>query len=160
MSSVLKFDEFNSLNENIAKKKWEELEARIRSRVPEIEGENWRGYSSWAQVMAEDPGGALGRLLGAAGIGISKAGKAIFGAIGSKLPKGSKDEEEVFSRWGESIQKSGKNKEKDYEDFYTRSLYSGKKTFGSDFDVEKPKTEDQRKYRDYLRRSRKYFDLD
>jgi len=160
MSTLLKFNEFNSLNENLAKKKWEELEARIRSKVPEIGGENWRGDSSWAQAMAEDPGGALGRLLGSVGIGISKAGKAIFGAIGDKLPGGAKDEEEAFSRWGESIQASGKNKQKDYEDFYMKSIYSGKETFGSNFDVENPRTKDQRRYRDYLRRSRSYFDID
>ena len=160
MSSMLKFNEFKSLNENLAKKKWAELEARIRSEVPEIGGETWKGTSTWSQAMAENPGGALGRLVGAVGVGISKLGQAIFGAIGSKFAKGAKDEEEAFSRWGESIQSSGKNKRKDYEDFYRNSLVSGRRTFGSEFDIENPRTSDQRKYKDYIRRSRQYFDID
>ncbi len=159
MSSVLKFNEFTSLNENLAKKKWEDLEARIRSEVPSLGAEDWRGGSAWAKAMTEDPGGALGRLLGAAGIGFSKLGKAIFGAIGSKFQKGTKDEGEAFSRWGESIQASGKNKRRDYENFYSNSILSGRNSFGPDFDIENPRTDDEKKYRNYIRSSRKYFDV-
>lgn len=160
MPSLLKFDEFNFINENSTRKKWEDLESRIRAQVPEIGGETWRGSSSWTEASIDNPEGALGRILGGIGIGLSKAGKAIFGAIGDKFNSGSKGEEEAFSRWGESIQSSGKNKQKDYEDFYTKSIHSGKETFGPDFDVEKPRTREQRRYRDYLRRSRSYFDID
>jgi len=160
MPSLLKFDEFNFINENSTRKKWEDLEARIRAQVPEIGGETWRGSSSWTEASIDNPEGALGRILGGIGIGLSKAGKAIFGAIGDKFNKGAKDERETFSGWGESIQSSGKNKKSDYEDFYKKYLSSGRKTFGSNFDPENPRTEDERQYRNYLRRSRSYFDID
>jgi len=73
--------------------------------------------------------------------------------------KKKKKKGEVLQKWGEDIKKTGRNEEKDYEVFYKKSLENGRKTFGKDFDIENPKSEDEEVYADYVNSASKYYKI-
>ena len=116
--------------------------------------------------MAYDEGGALQRLVKGAVEGIQKVGKGIAdlfdsGKAASMDADGlEKNKEQVLSRWGDSIKASGKNKEKDYEEFYRNAILKGRSTFGKKFDIRNPEGRDQKLYQDYVYSASNYFDVD
>jgi hypothetical protein len=84
-------------------------------------------------------------------------GKSELDKYDAKTLKGKK--REVLQKWGEDIKKIGKNEEKDYEVFYKKSLENGRKTFGKDFDIENPKSEEEEIYADYVNSASKYYKI-
>lgn len=131
----------------------------IRRRIEAQTGEE-RLYQT-----VYDEGGALQRLVSGAAKKVQSIGQGISDLFNS--PKISrldsdglkKEKTETLSKWGESIKTTGKNKEKDYEDFYRNAVRKGKMTFGDDFDINDPSTKEERVYRDYVFGASKYFDL-
>jgi hypothetical protein len=115
--------------------------------------------------MAERPGQALQRLVAGASSGIVGLGRGFANLFGkseldkydAKTLKGKK--REVLQKWGEDIKKTGRNEEKDYEVFYKKSLENGRKTFGKDFDIENPRSEDEEVYADYVNSASKYYKI-
>ena len=75
----------------------------------------------------------------------------------AKTLKGKK--REVLQKWGEDIKKTGRNEEKDHEIFYKKSIENGKKSFGKNFDIDNPKTEEEEIYVDYVKTAGKYYNL-
>jgi hypothetical protein len=116
-----------------------------------------------------DEGGALKRMLGATG----KTLAGIAGGIGdlvrdvfknNKIAKSDSAElaskkKEVLSKWGEEIKSSGKNKQKDYEEFHHDAIVRGKKRFGGNFDINNPRNDDERVYSEYVLDASKYYDF-
>jgi hypothetical protein len=113
--------------------------------------------------MVYDEGGAAKRLLGQFFSGIKKISKGISTLFGDKnaekmsLDDLEKNRSEILDKWGEGIRISGKNKKKDYEDFYRRYTSQGRDYFGQDFDIEKPRNREEIIYSRYARGARKYF---
>ncbi len=112
-----------------------------------------------------DEGGALQRLVKGTAQKLKNFGDGMSELFKSQKLKNRttedlrKDKKETLSKWGETIKTTGKNKEKDYEDFYGDALKRGKATFGKDFDINSPKSEEQRVYRDYVLGASKYFEF-
>ncbi len=132
----------------------------IRKRIEAQTGEE-RLYQT-----VYDEGGALQRLVGGAAKKIQSIGQGISDLFNSpkvsKLEVGElrKQKGETLSKWGDSIKSTGKNKQKDYENFYKDAIIRGKSTFGKDFDINEPSTKEERVYRDYVFGASKYFDFD
>lgn len=112
-----------------------------------------------------DEGGAAGRLLSRtinAITGVSRGIADVFKKEDiSKMDDGSleKNRDEILSKWGDGIRASGRNKQKDYEEFYTDAVIKGKKTFGGKYDINNPKNREERIYSDYISGAEKYFDV-
>ena len=115
--------------------------ARIKEIRRRIEAET--GEEKLYQ-MAYDEGGALQRLVKGAVEGLQKIGKGIAdlfdsGKAASMDVDGlEKNKEQVLSRWGDSIKASGKNKDKDYEEFYRNAILKGRSPFGKGVDINNP----------------------
>lgn len=137
-------------------------EARIKAIRRRIEAETpeERIYQT-----VYDEGGAAKRLLtGAinAITGVSRGIADVFkkddlANMDDKSLEGNR--EEVLSKWGEGIKTSGKNKKKDYEEFYTDAIVKGKKTFGGKYDINNPRNREERIYSDYISGAGKYFEI-
>jgi len=172
MTKILNFEGF--INEskysepgdkNIVSKKLGRIQSRIKADNPEVELTGYEGGKDWFDAMAERPGQALQRLVAGASSGIVGLGRGFANLFGkseldkydAKTLKGKK--REVLQKWGEDIKKIGKNEEKDYEVFYKKSLENGRKTFGKDFDIENPKTEEEEVYADYVNSASKYYKI-
>ncbi len=131
----------------------------IRRRVEAQTGEE-RLYQT-----VYDEGGALQRLIKGPAEKVQSIGKGISDLFNSpKISKLDADDlkknkTETLSKWGDSIKLTGKNKEKDYEEFYRDAIKRGKSTFGKDYDINDPSTKDERVYRDYVLGASKYFDF-
>jgi hypothetical protein len=65
--------------------------------------------------------------------------------------------DEILQKWGDDIRKTGKNREKDYEEFYRDALRRGRSSFGKNFNPESPKNREESLYVDYLNNAAKYF---
>lgn len=172
MTKILNFEGF--INEskysepgdkNIVSKKLGRIQSRIKADNPEVELTGYEGGKDWFDAMAERPGQALQRLVAGASSGVVGLGRGFANLFGkseldkydAKTLKGKK--REVLQKWGEDIKKIGKNEEKDYEVFYKKSLENGRKTFGKDFDIENPKSEEEEIYADYVNSASKYYKI-
>lgn len=147
--------------ENQPSNKIEKLRRRIDSLSPQT---SWLyGGSSWMQSVADDPEGGLVRLISGAAQAVLGLGQAIADKFGDSTIK-SKNKEDLeknkkitLEKWGEKIEKSGKNKSSDFEIFYKDSIARGKKIFGKDFDIRNPKTDDEKIYVEYIEDAIKYY---
>lgn len=141
---------------------YESSEERIREIRRRIEAKN---PEEQMYQTVYDEGGAAKRLLGRAVnalTGVSRSIADVFkkdnlASMDDKSLENSKDE--VLSKWGEGIKVEGKNKKKDYEEFYTNALIKGRKTFGRGFDLKNPKSREEKIYAEYISGADKYFDL-
>jgi hypothetical protein len=121
-----------------------------------------KGISSLDR-MVYDEGGAAKRLLGQVFSGIKKISKGISNLFGDKnaekmsLDDLEKNRSEILDKWGEGIRISGKNKKKDYEDFYRKYTSQGRDYFGEDFNLNSPRNREEIIYSRYARDARKYF---
>ncbi len=172
MTKILNFEGFineskysETGDKNIVSKKLGRIQSRIKADNPEVELTGYEGGKDWFDAMAERPGQALHRLVAGASSGIVGLGRGFANLFGkseldkydAKTLKGKK--REVLQKWGEDIKKIGKNEEKDYEVFYKKSLENGRKTFGKDFDIENPKSEEEEIYADYVNSASKYYKI-
>ena len=173
MTKILNFQGF--LNEskysvtgdkNIVARKLGKMQARVKAENPEAEATGYEGGKDWFDAMAERPGQALQRLVSGAASGLLGLGRGVANLFGkrsdlerydAKTLKGKK--QEVLQKWGEDIKKTGRNEEKDHEVFYKKSIENGKKSFGKDFDIDNPKTEEEEIYVDYVNSAGKYYKL-
>ena len=173
MTKILNFQGF--LNEskysvtgdkNVVARKLGKMQARVKAQNPEAEITGYEGGKDWFDAMAEKPGQALQRLISGATSGLLGLGRGVANLFGkssdlekydSKTLKGKK--QEVLQKWGEDIKKTGRNEEKDYEVFYKKSIENGKKSFGKNFDIDNPKTEEEEIYADYVNSAGKYYKL-
>ena len=172
MTKILNFQGF--LNEskysvtgdkNIVSRKLGRFQSRIKAGNPEVELTGYEGGKDWFDAAAERPGQALQRLVAGVSSGLVGLGRGFANLFGkseldkydAKTLKGKKGE--VLQKWGEDIKKTGRNEEKDYEVFYKKSLENGRKTFGKDFDIENPKSEDEEVYADYVNSASKYYKI-
>jgi len=136
--------------------------ARIKEIRRRIEAET--GEEKLYQ-MTYDEGGALQRLIKGAVEGLQKIGKGIADLFDSGKAASmdvdalEKNKEQVLSRWGDSIRASGRNKDKDYEEFYRNAILKGRSTFGKGFDINNPQGREQKLYKDYVFSSFDYFDV-
>jgi hypothetical protein len=162
-----------SLFEEYFKKKWyydkpttqiEKLRSRIDSLSPET-GWIYDGGSkgTWMQSVVDDPEGGLLRLITGAAQSILKVGEVIADKFSDNSIKGKnkkeleKNREETLEKWGERLEKSGKNRASDFEIFYKDSIARGKKLFGKNFDLRNPKTEEEKIYSEYIEDAIKYY---
>lgn len=131
----------------------------IRRRVEAQTGEERLNQTVY------DEGGALQRLFKGTVEKVQSIGNGISDLFNSpKSQKFSvedltKNKTETLSKWGDSIKLSGKNKEKDYEDFYGDAVRKGRSQFGKDFNMGDAKTSEEKVYRDYVFGASKYFDF-
>jgi len=122
--------------------------------------------SSRMDQTVYDEGGALKRLVSGTVENVGKFKKHMSDLFKSQKLKDmdleslKKDKKGVLSKWGDSIKTSGKNKEKDFETFYKDSVDRGRQTFGKDFDMDEPKSKEERIYRDYVLGASKYFEFE
>lgn len=138
----------------------------VNSRIKEIRRriEAETGEEKLYQ-MTYDEGGALQRLIKGAVEGLQKIGNSIADLFDSGKTAGmdvdglEKNKEKVLSRWGDSIRASGRNKDKDYEDFYKNAILKGRSTFGKGFDINNPEGREQKLYKDYVFSASDYFDV-
>ena len=132
----------------------------IRRRVEAQTGEE-RLYQT-----VYDEGGALQRLVKGTVQKLKSFGDGMSELFKSQKLKTlnaedlKRNKKETLSKWGDSIKASGKNKEKDFEDFYSDAIKRGKASFGKDFDINKPSSPEERVYRDYVFGASKYFDFE
>lgn len=167
MYNILDFTTFN-INERRYLEKYSAIDKareRIDSLTPEV---NWLYKGSkggdWLTAVADNPEGGLKRLLVGAVQGLLGISQSISDKFGNPDIKSKskdylvKNREETLEKWGENIEKSGKNKINDFEDFYKDAIFRGKKTFGNDFNIRKPKSEDEKIYVDYIENAFKYYD--
>jgi hypothetical protein len=172
MTNILNFKGFineskysETGDKNIVSRKLGRIQSRIKADNPEVELTGYEGGKDWFDAMAEKPGQALQRLVAGASSGIVGLGRGFANLFGkseldkydAKTLKGKK--REVLQKWGEDIKKTGRNEEKDYEVFYKKSLENGRKTFGKDFDIENPRSEDEEVYADYVNSASKYYKI-
>ena len=172
MTKILNFEGFineskysETGDKNVVSRKLGRIQSRIKAGNPEVELTGYEGGKDWFDAAAERPGQALQRLVagdssGLVGLGRGFAnlfGKSELDKYDAKTLKGKKGE--VLQKWGEDIKKTGRNEEKDYEVFYKKSLENGRKTFGKDFDIENPKSEDEEVYADYVNSASKYYKI-
>ena len=172
MTKILNFEGFineskysETGDKNIVSRKLGKIQSRIKADNPEVELTGYEGGKDWFDAMSERPGQALQRLVAGASSGVVGLGRGFANLFGkseldkydAKTLKGKKTE--VLQKWGEDIKKIGKNEEKDYEVFYKKSLENGRKTFGKDFDIENPKTEEEEVYADYVNSASKYYKI-
>jgi hypothetical protein len=149
----------NVVSDQIAK-----IRARVKSEYPEVELTGYEGGRDWYEAVGNEPGKAVQRLItGVASgfLGLAKGISDLF-KTGEKIEKyDSKslktNKDEVLQKWGENIDKTGKNEEKDLESFYKRAITTGKKSFGKDFDIENPKNPEEEVYVDYVNSAAKYY---
>lgn len=132
-----------------------EIRRRIEAETPEEK----------IYQMVYDEGGAAMRLLKGVAAGLNRIGQGISDlfdtgtASSMDYDKLDKNKESVLSKWGTNIKASGKNKEKDYEEFYRNAILKGRTTFGKDFDLKNPSGKEQELYRDYVYDATNYFDV-
>lgn len=173
MAEILNFQEFlnesqyaESGNKNIVAKKLANMQNRIKVANPEAEVLGYDGGKDYFDAANERPGQAVQRLLAITTSGLLGLGKGVANLFGkrselekydSKTLKSKKSE--VLQKWGDDIKKTGKNEEKDYDAFYQKSIENGKKSFGNNFDIAKPKSEEEEIYADYVNSSSKYYKL-
>jgi hypothetical protein len=169
MSQIFNFETFllaeAERKETALGKKFSKIEARIKAENPEVDLTGPEGGKDWYDAMAERPGQALQRLISGAASGIASLGKGISNLFGKKLDgdldkkslRGKK--EEVLSKWGEDVKKTGRNKEQDYEGFYKEAIVNGKKSFGKNFDIDNPKSDEEEIYVDYVKTAKRYYDI-
>lgn len=83
-------------------------------------------------------------------LGLGAATADLFGKKGEKRSKKKIDPEKEFEGWKEDL--GPKTTEKDLESFAKKSEMVALKKFGKDWDYNKPKTPEQKKFADYIRR--------
>ena len=172
MTKILNFEGFineskysETGDKNVVSRKLGRIQSRIKAGNPEVELTGYEGGKDWFDAAAERPGQALQRLVAGVSSGLVGLGRGFANLFGTseldkydaKTLKGKKGE--VLQKWGEDIKKTGRNEEKDYEVFYKKSLENGRKTFGKDFDIENPKSEDEEVYADYVNSASKYYKI-
>lgn len=169
MENLILFEEFSS-----RRRRWyyeqpstqiEKLRSKIDSLTPEVSwlyGKETTG-SDWMEAVADDPEGGLKRLLVGATQAILGVGQLISDKFGDIKLKGknkeelSKYKEEALEKWGEKLHRSGKNRSSDFEVFYKDAIARGKKTFGKNFDLRNPKTDEEKIYAEYIEDAIKYY---
>lgn len=151
--------------------KFEEIERRIEDRYSRKESETGIGEFSDSgararfQAMAEDPSGAPLRLVRMGLSLVQKVAKSIVDVFkmpfrgGDSLESLKRQKKDMLEKWGETITKSGRNTREDYEDFYSRAYDRGRRTFGDDFDLDSPSSEEGRVYSSYIRGARRFYDI-
>ncbi len=149
----------NPVSNQIAK-----IRARVKAEYPEVELTGYEGGRDWYEAVGNEPGKALQRLITAASSGLLGLGKGISDLFktGDKIEKYDTkslktNKDSVLLKWGENIEKTGKNEEKDLENFYKKAITTGKKSFGKDFDIENPKNPEEEVYVDYVNSASKYY---
>jgi hypothetical protein len=161
MNNIKDFQSF--LNENLEGREPYSATEWIKRKRKSIEAQT--GTEKIYQ-MTYDEGGALQRLIGRAVEGLKTLGQEIADLFDSEkaakmdVERLSKKKDDVLSRWGDSIKSSGKNKRREYEDFYRDAIRKGRSTFGKDFDINNPKGREQKIYQDYVFSATDYFDLE
>jgi hypothetical protein len=68
-----------------------------------------------------------------------------------------KSREETIEKWGEKLEKSKKNTSTDFEIFYKDAIARVKNIFGRNFDLRKPKTDEEKIYAEYIEDAIKYY---
>jgi hypothetical protein len=151
--------------------KYQEIERRIEDRYSRKDSETGIGDFSDSgararfQAMAEDPSGAPLRLIRMGLSLVQKVAKSIVDVFkmpfkgGDSLNDLKRQRENMLEKWGENITKSGRNTREDYEDFYSRAYDNGRKTFGYDFDLDSPDSEEGKVYSSYIRGARRFYDI-
>jgi len=151
--------------------KFEEIERRIEDRYSRRDSDKGLGDFSDSgararfQAMAEDPGGAPLRLIQMGLSLVQKVAKSIIDVFkmpfrgGDSLESLKRQKKDMLEKWGETITKSGRNTREDYEDFYSRAYDRGRRTFGDDFDLDSPSSEEGRVYSSYIRGARRFYDI-
>lgn len=151
--------------------KFEEIERRIEDRYSRRDSDKGLGDFSDSgararfQAMAEDPGGAPLRLIQMSLSLVQKVAKSIVDVFkmpfkgGDSLESLKRQKKDMLEKWGETITRSGRNRREDYEDFYSRAYDRGRRTFGDDFDLDYPSSEEGRVYSSYIRGARRFYDI-
>jgi hypothetical protein len=167
MENLILFEEFSSRRRYYEQPstKIEKIRQKIDSLTPEVDwiyGKDNRG-SDWMQAVSDDPEGGLRRLLVGTAQAVLGVGQGISDKFGDSDLKGKskeqlqKSREETIEKWGEKLEKSKKNTSTDFEIFYKDAIARGKNIFGRNFDLRKPKTDEEKIYAEYIEDAIKYY---
>lgn len=161
MKNLIDYKEF-LLNESSSRYKryyYKEPEGAIEKIRQRLDNLTFRDD----EVFGGDPEDSLKRLVIGGLKGIFGVAQSISDKFGEASLKGKnllglkKKKEEALEKWGERLERSGKNKAEDFETFYKDAIIRGKRSFGKNFDIRNPRTDEERIYVDYIEDAIKYY---